>query len=211
MRRAESAAKAPERSRGDVAREHVGADSRPGRAIGHHRCDERAAGPEDDAVVVPRVVDPPRLVKQADAPDPAYEAIELARVLYVGKEIEEVARVRSGESRLGMRERAAPTTREPDGAEEAAEVVGARLLAAAPIRLAVDVQRNAAPAGDGAGRAPGRVELVAAVHLGIDEADRLHEAVDEIRAPGGRAAEVRLGRIGGGVVGVRQHGAQETV
>src|SRR3954464_9268304 len=89
MRRAESAAEAPERSRGDVAREHVGADSRPGRAIGHHRCDERAAGPEDDAVVVPRVVDPARLVKHADAPDPADEAIELARVLYVGKEIEQ--------------------------------------------------------------------------------------------------------------------------
>ena len=126
-----------------------------GRAIGHHGHDERAARPEDDPVVVASAVDPAGLVEHTHAGELPDLPVELAGVPHVSEQIEQVAGVRGGEARLGGAERAAAAAREPDGAQQAREVVGARLLAAPPARLAVDPQRNP-PASAREGRRPPR-------------------------------------------------------
>ena len=90
----------------------------PAGPVGHHGDDDRTARPEDDAVVVARVVDPAGLVEHADAGEPSHHAVDLAGVAHVGEQVEQVAGVGRREARAG-RVRSGP--RPPLASHTAAE------------------------------------------------------------------------------------------
>ena len=128
------AAEAAERGVRDSAGEHVRADSRVARAVGHHGGDEQAASPHDEPRVVACRVDPAGLVHDDDARALADEAPELLAVAPVCEHVEEVARLGRADPRAG-RQRPEPAASEPDRAKELREVERRRRLPDSPRRL----------------------------------------------------------------------------
>ena len=122
--------------------------------------------------------------------EPPHLAVDLAGVAHVGEEVEQVARVGRREARLRGAERAAAAAREPDGAQQARRGRRRSTSCRCPQYGWLSTRSGIAPPARKRVRLAERVELVAAVHLRVDEPERAHQRVDERRAAGGRAAEV---------------------
>ena len=174
----------------------------PPRAMRHHRYDEGASRPVDDAGVVPCAGDPARLVQRGRST--SEEPVELAAVCDMGEQVQEIPCVGGREPREPPGEPPFALGRQVNVGEELCEVVGTRRFPDAVVGPLVDAPRNRVPPRK-------RPRDVAAVHLRVDETEPPHERVDPMAASSRRTAEEALELVGGDVVRIDDRAAQEAV
>ena len=166
-----------------------------------HRDDEGAVTRVDETGVVPRLLDPARLVQHGHAA--AAHVRQAPARARVREQVEEVPCV-GGDERPAEApdERAAGAGGEVQRALETGHVPGGRGLADEG-RAAEDLER------DRRAREPVLLDDVAAVHVAVGQAERPHHRVHPGRASGGRAADRLEQLVRRAVVRVDEHLPQE--
>ena len=127
-----------------------------------------------------------------------------------GEAVQDISGVRGREAGLRGPKRARIAGREPDPLRQGREIASGGLLADAPRGLTLHPQRDR-PRGKPRPGCCVRLDLVPAVHLRVDEADRAHQPVHEGGSARRRAAEGALEGVRGRVVGELEHPAQELI
>jgi hypothetical protein len=183
--------------------EDVGRRPDSGGVVGHHHSDEPAAVRVDEPAVVPNHGDPARLVQDRDPGLIAYVAVELPWVEDVCQCEEEEARVARREMAGQVEERSLAARAPMEKPVDPGEIPGRCVLPGAVVRrLLDDVERNRLPVG--------RPEDVAAVDVGVVEAERAESGRDPRASCVDRAAaEPDLEIVRGPVVGVDEHAAEQ--